>query len=236
MAEINVVLVRTIYPRNIGSVSRVMGNMGADRLILIDPKCEINLEARQGAAGAQKHLVERTTYKSWRAFYENENEGLRIAFCARNKSDEDLLPFSDRVKKIVKSKKTNKLPIYMIFGPEDHGLENDDLDLANYICHLPVFGSFKSLNLSHAVLLALYVLKSAGPSKTSTNDKKTGTYNFPQAALAEWLKTIGFTFGGRRTDVYKVIKRILLNNLASDKELRVLEAVIFQTIRKLKKN
>ena len=39
--EVRIVLVRTIYERNIGSTSRAMSNMGFEKLLLIAPACEI---------------------------------------------------------------------------------------------------------------------------------------------------------------------------------------------------
>ena len=54
--EVRIVLVRTIYERNIGATSRAMSNMGVDKLILVDPKCEITYEPQQTAATGQTGL------------------------------------------------------------------------------------------------------------------------------------------------------------------------------------
>lgn len=237
---ISIVLVKPLYSRNIGSVARVIANMGGHRLILVEPQCEIDLAARQGAAGAQTHLLEATHYSSWTDFFNTEPEGVRLAFCARTKTDTDPVSVKDRITWL---KAENHLaagrPLYLIFGPEDHGLTNEDLEYANFICTLPIYGNFKSLNLSHAVLLALYIIQShltesvAGDAEAllpATNSR----FQFPQHIIQDWLQTLGFEIGERRTDVYKVLKRILLKNIATDKELRVLEAVLFQTVRKLR--
>jgi tRNA/rRNA methyltransferase len=231
---IHVVLVRSIYSRNVGSVSRAMANLGASRLILVDPKCDLDFEARQGAAGAQSRLIEATVYNTWADFYASEGEGVRIAFCAKSKIETDALDIESRAQEILK---THNGPIYLIFGPEDHGLSNDDVSFANFICQLPVYGDFTSFNLSHAVLLATYIfqkqLQLKAPEAEVTPVSK---FEFPDATLQKWLNTLGFEVGDRRIDAYKVLKRILLKNIATDKELRILEAVIFQTIRKLPEN
>lgn len=238
---VHVVLVRPLYSRNVGSVSRVMGNMGAQRLILIDAQCEIDYEARQGAAGAQTHLMEITQYKSWEHFFENEQHGVRIAFCAREKIESDTLTYEERILEIKNNSDLSGLPIYLIFGPEDHGLSNDDVRLANFICALPTYGSFISLNLSHAVLLALYILKAEynntpiQKNDLSVEEPAAEKFFFPEEVLQTWLQSLGFQFGDRRTDAYKVLKRILLKNISSPKELRILEAILFQTVRKLQK-
>ena len=244
---LNVVLVGSLYSRNVGYVSRAMANMGADRLILINCKCDYNLEAREGAAGAQNHLLTATRYKSWSEFFANEKAGVRFAFSARQKKETDTLSFESRLTTMLKENAggdSEKSGIYyLIFGPEDHGLSNEDLEFANYICNLPIFGAFKSLNLSHAVLIALYIFQTtissasragSGLSEKAEGQSRDELFYFPQEAIREWLTTLGFKIGDRRIDAYKILKRILLSSRSTQKELRVLEAIVQQTVRKLK--
>ncbi len=219
--------------------------MGANRLILIDCKCDYDLNAREGAAGAQTHLLTATRYTSWSEFFAQEKDGIRIAFSARQKKETDTLSFEGRLIELQTDERNIGTPYYLIFGPEDHGLSNADVEFAHYICALPIYGPFKSLNLSHAVLVALYIFQStqlrldsevsdvgstavAGP--THSDDR----FFFPSEAIQNWLTTLGFEIGDRRTDAYKIMKRILLSNRATPKELRVLEAIVQQTVRKLK--
>lgn len=234
-APIHVVLVRSIYSRNVGSVSRAMGNMGGSRLILIDPKCEMNLEARQGAAGSQRHLLERTVYQSWDEFYKTEGDGVRIAFCARNKRDTDALKYPERLNHLIKNNEL-RLPIYLIFGPEDHGLETADLEWAHFISQLPTYGQFNSLNLAHAVLLALYITQSnlSDFAQTATANTPEQPYTFPEPTIQKWLEALGFTVGDRRRDALTVLNRLILQKIPTQSELKMLEAIIHQTLRKLK--
>jgi tRNA/rRNA methyltransferase len=212
-----------------------MANMGAQKLIIVDTKCEYDLAARQGAAGAQSHIVQATHYTSMDQFLSSEPDGYRIAFCARTKKETDDLSLEERAQQITLKQRDSKLPIYLLFGPEDHGLENDDLDYAHFICSLPTFGEFKSLNLSHAVMLALYNFRRLEPQAKPAQvaDTIQEPFYFPKLAINEWLSTLGFETGDRRTDAYKVLKRILLNNHVTAKEARILEAIVNQTVRKL---
>lgn len=84
MENLRIVLVRPKYPRNIGMVARAMSNYGAKQLILIEPRCELDEEAREGAAHAQAQLQKAMIYPHWQRFYEWEPEGIRIAFSARD--------------------------------------------------------------------------------------------------------------------------------------------------------
>lgn len=239
-------LVGSLYSRNVGYVSRAMANMGASRLILIDCKCDYDLNAREGAAGAQTHLLTATRYTSWSEFFSQEKDGIRIAFSARQKKETDGLTFEQRLLELQKDERYSATSFYLIFGPEDHGLSNADVEFAHYICSLPIYGPFKSLNLSHAVLVALYIFQStlsrAGHVIADANDTHAripsgpdDRFFYPSEAIHEWLTTLGFEIGERRTDAYKILKRILLSNRATPKELRVLEAIVQQTVRKLKR-
>jgi TrmH family RNA methyltransferase len=229
----HVVLVRPIYPRNVGAVSRAMANMGAGRLILIAPACAIDHEARQGAAGAQTRLLEANVYSSWEEFYSAEPEGLRIAFSGKIKRDSDDLDYAAGLKKDSALVAATK-PVYFIFGPEDQGLSNEDSQYANFIYRLPTFGEFSSLNLAQAVLLALYITRQELQAATVEESTESSEhFSFPEKSLKDWLEVLGFELGDRRSDAYQVIKRILLKNIATAKELRVLAAVVNQTVRKL---
>ncbi len=81
--RLHAVLVRTEFPANIGAALRALLNMGGDRLILVDPKCEIDDETKALAAGAAIHLDKIVRYPNWTDFYAREGEGLRIGLTRR---------------------------------------------------------------------------------------------------------------------------------------------------------
>ncbi len=242
--NINVVLVRPKYSFNIGSVSRVMANIGTQRLILIEPQCEIDHEARKGAAGAQSRLMEAEIYKNWADFLSQEPDGVRLAFCGKNKKQMEPKNFAEKAPSIIENIETlNFNHIYFVFGTEDDGLSDEDLEFAHHILTLPTHGEFRSLNLSHAVLLALFIFdqnlrskKNFQPKMSTTIDKKDDTtgFFFPESNIKDWLTAIGFEIENRDTSAYTVLKRLLLSQLPTKKELRVLESIVNQTIRKLK--
>jgi TrmH family RNA methyltransferase len=251
---INLVLVRTIYPSNIGSVARVMGNMGACRLILVDPQCEINSKARESAAGAQKYLASRSTYSHWDEFYQNEISGVRIGLTRRTGKLRTDISLNDVLPRLnLNLSDSNPPQIYLVFGPEDNGLSADDLALLNFSASLPIFGEFPSMNLSHAVLLACYLVKDWAqalaidqirqvdidqpkmkPQEGLIGKRKTGGLYFPDESIRIWLEEIGFSLEKRRASAYTTIRRLLLQNQPSETELHVLEAVLQQNIRKLR--
>lgn len=243
--DVHVVLVRSIYENNVGSVSRAMTNMGAQNLILIDPKCEITFAAQQMAARGQRPLQNRKVYQSWNEFFESEPHGIRIATTTKDgqgRQVQDLGPALERLKvdsPDLKKESLEALPIYLIFGPEDWGLSTEDLDYAHYACCIPTYGENVSMNLSQAVLLALFIYRQVfGGTRTPLegqykSKKRQSEQVFPTKVMKEWLMEMGFDIRDRKVSVYTVLKRMILQNLPTQKELRVLETVLHQSHRKL---
>lgn len=137
--NIKVVLVKTLYDRNIGSTSRVMNNMGVDELILVAPQCEVTYEAQLAAATGQKALQTRKVYSSWDEFYRNESDGVRISFTARDGRgrlvkdfDTQLKGYLETLREQPEDEATLTKNMYLIFGPEDAGLSASDMEMSNF--------------------------------------------------------------------------------------------------------
>jgi tRNA/rRNA methyltransferase len=235
-----VVLVRTLYPSNIGSTARAMANMGTQRLILIDPQCERSAsKAKMAAAAAQDILANAVEYNSLADFYAHEGQGLRIALTRRPGKRRELHPLPDTLAALVDSGHLQpSTPLYLIFGPEDNGLASEDLELVNRCAELPTFGANGSLNLSQAVLLALFLTQQLFKERWSnismTETPQFTRLEFPDAVIREWIQSIGFNIEARKASAYLTVKRLLMQNLASPEDLHVLESILQQTVRKLK--
>ena len=246
--SIRVVLVRSLYERNIGAVSRAMSNMGIDQLILIAPQCEITYEAQQAAATGQTGLQQRITYSSWDEFYQKEPDSIRIAFTARDgkgRTVQDLREVYDYIRDEspqFKHESDQPVFVHLIFGPEDWGLSNEDTALVNYCACIPTFGDNWSLNLAQAALIAMYDLRrSWGGTRTILDGQQQARIKdlkqapvFPETALYTWLSEMGFDLSKRRINVFTVMRRMLLSNAPTRKELVILETVLQQSIRKLR--
>lgn len=235
--SMNVVLVRTEYSSNVGASARAAANMGADRLILIDPRCDVdNEKARQMAAGAQDMLAGAVRYTSWNDFFAHEGQGVRIALSRRGGRKRKVFALEE----IVSEKLSGvEEPIYFIFGPEADGLDADDLAFVNFCCSLPVYGEFGSLNLAQAVLLALFLVKqktgAAQPDQIKGGSvKSVQPFYFPDQLIKDWLTAMGFNIRARKASAYLTLRRLFLQNQPTEHEIHVLESILQQNIRKLK--
>lgn len=215
-------------------------------MILIAPQCEIDYEAQQAAATGQTPLLQRLVYANWDEFYRSHPEGIRLSLTARDgrgRGVRDLgqvlaeLPLASP---ILQKSSTQVVPIYLIFGPEDAGLSAQDLELTHHCCSIPTYGENWSLNLAQAVLLALFILRQSWggertpldgmqPERTSTRAQA-----FPEATLRTWLLEMNFDLSKKKINAYTVLKRLLLQSTPTAKELRILEIVLQQSLRKLR--
>lgn len=244
--EIRIVLVRTIYERNVGATSRAMSNMGFEKLVLVAPQCELTYEAQQAAATGQTGLQNRAVYADWNEFLAKEPESIKICFTARDGKGRQVRDI-DEVLQDIREKSpqfqvASEVPyvVHLIFGPEDWGLSADDLEMANFCACLPTWGENWSLNLAQATLLAMFSLRKAwGGNRTQLegfDDRRApqGVEGInPDATLKRWLLEMGFDLSKKRINVYTVLRRMLMQNTPTKKELVILETVLQQSIRKL---
>ncbi len=236
--------------------------MGVHSLILIGRQTDITLQANRAAASGQEGLQNRREYKSWDEFMAEESSGVYLAFSARDGQTRPLWDMGSvlnwlknehenfsEVQHLNLSTRQDPVHIYLIFGPEDAGLSNEDLDLVHFNLNIPTFGENSSLNLSHAVLLALYTLRlhwgggrekpheMSGSSKLGSRKfrsiQRTETAHFPEKTLWQWLEAMKFDLS-KEVNAYSVFKRMLLHNVPTEKELNILHIVLNQSIRKMR--
>lgn len=239
--RLHVVLHRPIYPRNIGMCARAIGNMGAGRLIIVGRKDPLTDEAKQGATHAQEILAQATHYPTLEDFYANEKDGVRIALSGKDwrLREPDLLPgmLTRELARDDHRLRDAGSPVYLFFGTEDDGLSAEEMELCHFVCRLPTFTEINSLNLSHAVLLALYIVRTAlviAPTHASRPNLEPDV-RYPQKLIQEWLEALGFSLASPRINIEKNLTRILLGRAPTQEELRTLNNVLQQTVRKLRK-
>ncbi len=125
------------------------------------------------------------------------------------------------------------VPTHLIFGPENNGLSNEELLDCHLLCSLPIFGPIASMNLSHAVMLALFIVaRGKKPSTLQPREKTEDITPFPNLALRKWLEVLGYDLSGQ-TNAYSVLRQLFQTTNPTPKQLVVLEKVLQQNIRKL---
>lgn len=156
LSHLDIVLFRPKYPENIGSVARAMLNMGASRLVLVDPQGFDLDKAAPLATFHARHILEsaRLVPDLRQAL---AGTALAIGTTARTGGwRKGLLKPAAAAAEHVLPRLAEGGRVALVFGPEDRGLTNAETSLCDHLVMIPAHPDCTSLNLSQAVLILLY--------------------------------------------------------------------------------
>lgn len=156
--NIRIVLVNTSHPGNIGATARAMKAMGLTNLYLVQPKKFPHAEATARAAGADDILAHATVVDSLAEALQNCK--LILGTSARDRTLPTML-LHPRAAAIQIMNEAKEHQLALVFGRENNGLTNDELQQCHYHIHIPTNPDFSSLNLAAAVQIMAYEIKVA---------------------------------------------------------------------------
>ena len=151
---INIVLVDTIHPGNIGSVARAMKTMGLSRLSLVNPRIFPSGEANALSGNATDVLESANIYSSIKDAIKDST--FVYATSSRDRSIQwPIMDASSAAEKISNEVASDK-EISIIFGKEDRGLTNTELEYANNLIEIPANPEYPVLNLAMSAQIICY--------------------------------------------------------------------------------
>lgn len=226
--NVTIVLKGPKFPGNVGSAARCANNMGIGKLIVVGNR-ELDDEAvRQMATHESKEIVDGIRH------FDTLDEALAdfewvVGTTARQGSGRGPFLFPRRMAaELIALSKENK--IALLFGPEDTGLTNDDLRFCQMVVTIPTV-AFKSLNLSHAVMILCYELLLARlddevkfqPKLASTRELEL---MFTQ--MKAILQAIGF-LNPENPDYWMMhIRRLLARTTLQVREVKIIRGICRQ--------
>ena len=154
LANIRVVLVEPAGALNVGSIARIMKNMGLTRLVLVNPRCDLESdEARQMAVHAVDLLERARVVDSIPAALAGCQQA--IATTVRSRSVPILL---EPPSVVLPGLLAPNIQSALLFGAEDRGLSNEELKYAQRFICIESNPDYPSLNLAQAVTICVYQL------------------------------------------------------------------------------
>jgi tRNA (cytidine32/uridine32-2'-O)-methyltransferase len=161
---VQIVLVETSHPGNIGSVARAMKNMGLTNLSLINPKKFPHQEATALAGNATDVLDNAKIFTSIREAVKNSK--VIYATSARDRTIEwPTLTANDAASEI-QELVINEIEVSILFGREDRGLTNEELQLANKHLIIPAHPDYPVLNIAMSTQVVCYELYQAAQNNS----------------------------------------------------------------------
>ena len=225
--NISFILHKPQLSENIGACARAIKNFNFKKLVLINPKPIFPNDKILATSVGAKDIINQSKK------YDTLDEALGkidilIATSARFRNKNIKHINLEDLKKINFKKRVG-----FLFGSEASGLSNDEISYANYTLQIPTNPDFKSLNLSHSlIIIAQYVaslikLKNI-PFKKSKKVKSASKKEI-QSMLSLCIKNLDeinfFRPKEKRPKMLENLRNIFYKMDLSDKETRILSGV-----------
>lgn len=160
-----VVMVKTRFPENIGMVARACANMGAQEMVLVSPEWWDIDKAKPLATSKGLPLLENIK------IVESINEAVKdcvmvIGTTARTGGwRRDIATPNDISSEIIPNLQSGH-KVALLLGPEDRGLNNEEIEHCTRLVTIPTAIEASSLNVAQAALIMLYELHKAWQKNT----------------------------------------------------------------------
>ena len=212
---------------NIGACARAIKNFDFKKLVLVNPKPIFpNDKILATSVGAKNIVKQSEVYQNIEKAIENVDIVIATSARFRNKNIKHIN--LEDLKKINFKKKVG-----FLFGSEASGLSNNEISYANYTLQIPTNPEFKSLNLSHSLIIIAQVVSSFLKIKTKpfmrSNKVKTASKKEIQSMINLCLKNLEdinfFKPKEKKPLMLQNLRNIFYKMDLSDKETRILSSV-----------
>jgi len=231
--QVVLVLVEPAGPLNVGSVARLCANYEVSQLRLVAPRCDpTDPQARLMAVRGGPQLAAAPCFDR---LADALADCGRVLACSgrREQQERPHLAPAEALAWLLQPP-MGPATVALVFGREDHGLHNSELDQAGRLLRIPTGPSYGSLNLSHAVAICLATLEqqrqSLGPSSAASASALP-----PQGALEATLTDaeallleVGFLYPHTARARMAKLRQLLLRAEASADDVALLRGMVRQ--------
>lgn len=242
LGQLRVVLVGTVYPGNIGSAARAMKTMGIESLTLVEPADFPHREAEYMAVSA------RDTVQSARVCASLEDAvadcSLVIGASARSRRIQWPLKSPRECAEEVVSRHRDE-QVALVFGREDRGLINEELQRCNWHVHIPANPVYPSLNLAAAVQVICYEMRIAALTEVWPEAMAEPVWDEPPATaggmaqfyrhLEQTLVELEFLNPRAPRQLMRRLRRLYGRVHLDQMELNILRGILAETQKHIRK-
>lgn len=150
------ILVSPARAENVGAAARAMKTMGFSELRIVSSEVHLDAVARRVAHGATDILDNASRWETLTAALEDID--FSIATTARSRARYRYYATPQQVQAVLEEKQQWTGSAALVFGREDSGLTNEELEQVDLLTGIPMADSYPSLNLGQAVMVYCYQL------------------------------------------------------------------------------
>lgn len=232
MENMRIVLVRPQGMMNIGSVARAMKNVGLQELALVNPAGPpLHPDALVMAVRAHDILGDALIFSQLA-------DAIADCTCVigttrrKGKGREGVIDSRQLGNDILEILQQNK--VALVFGPEDRGLTNRDLDLCQRLVTIPTHEEYGSLNLAQAVMIICYELFLAARHRDVSSQIRrmapSEELERMYLHMEETLMRIGFLDRNNPKRIMATLRRIFSRARLSPREVKILRGICRQAL------
>tara|TARA_B100001250_G_scaffold399185_1_gene408315 strand:- start:537 stop:1262 length:726 start_codon:yes stop_codon:yes gene_type:complete len=232
--NISFILHKPQLSENIGACARAIKNFNFQKMIVIDPKpIYPNDKILATSVGAKNIINKSKNFENLEAALKNIDIVIATSARFRNKNIKHIQ--LEDLKKIDYKKK-----VAFLFGSEASGLSNNEISYANYTLKIPTNPDFKSLNLSHSLIIIAQALYGIINSKISSFKKSKKVKSASKKDILSMtnlciknLEEIGFFNPEEKKPIMlENLRNIFYRMELSSKETRILSSVFASLSKK----
>lgn len=236
LENIRIVLVNTSHTGNIGSAARAMKTMGLSNLYLVDPEQAPDGKASALAAGAGDVLGNARTVATLEEAV--ADCGLVVGTSARSRTHSwPMLEPRECGEKLIRE--VSEYPVALVFGRENNGLTNEELQQCHFHVCIPANPDYSSLNLAMAVQTLSYEVRMAYLATETQPDMET---EYPlnedlerfYTHLESTLTDTGFIVKNHPGIVMTKLRRLFNRARPEAQELNILRGILSSINKSLK--
>ncbi len=226
--SIRIVLVGTTHPGNIGAVARAMKNMGVADLTLVGPRYFPHEEAVARASGAEDILENATVVAKLEDALQDCVYVVGASARSRTIDWPCLNPRDCAAKLHLES---SRGVVAAVFGTENSGLSNAELDRCDTLMTIPTSPEFSSLNLAMAVQVLTYELRAAqsdapgeydAEARRATGEELEHFYGH----LEQVLKDLQFLDPDNPRHLMRRLRRLFIRARLDKNEVNILRGIL----------
>ncbi len=240
LSNCRVVLVHTHYAGNLGAAARVMRNFGLADLVLVEPYARTSNPDAQRMARDGLGILNSARIVP--------DLATALADCVYSFATSSLTAgvwrsgtvgaVAERMPELLAA--SNAGPVAIVFGPEPHGLSNEEIGLCNGVVHIPVDAEYGSLNLAQAVAICCYELRK---SWSRAENEAKGQSEVPVRSVAafvdqermfdhlrEAMTAIGYLFGEKGDSLMHAIRHLIGRAQPTPQEVKLLHGLARQML------
>ncbi len=222
-------MVHTTHPGNIGAVARVMKNMCLSELYLVKPRVFPSEEAIARSSGAVELLENAVVCET---LQEAIGDCSLVVGTSARQREVNWPVYNPRECAGLMVKASENSSVALLLGRESSGLSNEELNLCQYLVHIPSNPEYSSLNVGMAAqVLAYEILMAAQPENKKPSEAESPHLTSRQMSnfhehLQQTLLDIGFIDERRSEKLMLRLKRLFFRSNPDEDEINILRGIL----------